>query len=915
VSEVLRRPGFFPQSIRLFKALHKRCLSFETAPKQSKHNNALIKTARFSIDSLESRQLLSAPPLPTIGTGTWNVVTNFGAVGDGATDCTTAIQNALNASNNSPSGATHGGTVTLPAGPGGTTAVYLCGPLNFFSNTKLLIQPGAILRMEPYGSSYFPVGVPSGSTPDPRAYPQFIDAESQHDIEISGGAPIDSNTIGSGASAGIIDGQGAAWWSAFDNKQIANRPIMIYLHKCTTIEIDGIKLMNPPAAHISFKDGDNNATVQNMTIATTVPSHNTDGMDISGQHILITNCDISDGDDNIALGGSVAFSSDVTVTNSIMRAGHGLTIGSITKGGGQGINGFTVSNIQFFGTDAGIRIKSDRGNGGTVQNLSYTNLTMTGVSVPINISAYYPDNTRPSPPANDAAQSVASTPVFKNITISNLTATSSGSIGIVWGLPEAPVQNITFNNVNISTSSTSSTAGLQVYHVQNMQWTGSSSITVGSSTLIPLKTYDQSITLPNGWINQDVGAPMAATAPAAGSSFAPTSTAWTMQGVGTDILATSDQFNFSSLATTGNALVTTKISSLTNAGTAGKAGVMIRDGTAANSIFAAVVELPTKQVEFIYRNAVGATSIVTAAVGDTTNAKFVKLGNTFTPWYSTDGTTWTAAASPVTIAMSTSTRAGIFVTSASATAASTASFSGWNVVNDNTAPSITAQNYLYSTALNKLSFTFSEDVSATLSTSSLNVVTSPGGTPITVTALTYTPGTNVATFTLATPLADSNYTATLTGSTTTDPVGNSLAGGNATLSFFVLPGDVNRDGTVNLLDLNAIATNFGASGASATFANGNVDFNGTVDVGDFNTLAAQFGSQIANPASAQPRAAQIANPAPSQPLVAPSKPLESPSAPSSPLDLFSSTPIQSSVNLADQTPDPLALAGNAAQTL
>jgi polygalacturonase len=807
------------------------------------------RSVQYGLDLLESRLVLSAPPLPTIGTGSWNVVTNFGAVGDGTTDNTAAIQNALNASKNSPLGSTHGGTVIIPAGPGGASATYLCGPLFIYSNTKLLIQPGVTLLMEPYGSTYFPTGVPSGSTPDPRVYPNFIEADSQSNIEISGGGAIDSNTIGAGATHGIIDCQGGPWWTAFDNKQIANRPIMLYLVTCTTVEVDGIQLTNSPAGHLVFKNGVTNATVQNMTIATTVPSHNTDGIDVSGTHILITNDDISDGDDNIAVGGSVAASSDVTVTNSIMRAGHGLSIGSITKGGTQGINGFNVSNIQFFGTDAGIRIKSDRGNGGTVQNLNYSNLTMTGVSVPINISAYYPDSTRPSPPANDAAQPIttnpsSNTPIFKNITISNLTATNSGSVGIVWGLPEAPVQNITFNNVNISTSSTSSTAGLQVYHVQNMVWTGNSSITVGSSTVIPLKTYDQSITLPNGWINQDVGAPMATTAPAAGSSFAPTSTAWTMQGVGTDIIGASDQFNLSSLAITGNALVTTKISSFSNAGTDGKAGVMIRDGTAANAMFAAVVELPNKQVEFIYRNAVGATSVVSSAVGDTSNAKFVKLnrvGNTFTPWYSTDGTTWTAVAAPATIAMSASTRAGMFVTSASATGASTASFSGWNVVNDNTPPSISGQSYLFPSALNKLGFMFSEDVSASLSAGSLNVVTSPGGSPINVTGMSYNSGTNTATFTLATPLADGNYLATLSGTTTTDPVGNPLAGGNAQLPFFVLQGDINRDGKVNAIDFNILATNFGSSGG---FSSGDLDYSGAINTSDFAILAAHFGSTV-----------------------------------------------------------------------
>ncbi|THU38182.1 hypothetical protein FAM09_16000 [Niastella caeni] len=43
--------------------------------------------------------------------------------------------------------------------------------------------------------------------------------------------------------------------------------------------------------------------------------------------------------------------------------------------------------------DNGIRMKTNRTRGGTVQYLTYSNLTMTNVSTPITLLEFYPDNT------------------------------------------------------------------------------------------------------------------------------------------------------------------------------------------------------------------------------------------------------------------------------------------------------------------------------------------------------------------------------------------------------------------------------------------------------------------------------------------------------------------------------------------
>jgi hypothetical protein len=55
-----------------------------------------------------------------------------------------------------------------------------------------------------------------------------------------------------------------------------------------------------------------------------------------------------------------------------------------------------------------------------------------------------------------------------------------------------------------------------------------------------------------------------------------------------------------------------------------------------------------------------------------------------------------------------------------------------------------------------------------------------------------------------------------------------------------LAGDANSDGVVNLLDLNALASNFGQS--SQSFADGDFSGDGIVNIADFNALAQNFGS-------------------------------------------------------------------------
>jgi hypothetical protein len=390
--------------------------------------------------------VLAAPVLPSINTNNVFNATNapFGAIGDGVTTNTAAIQNALNAA----ARAAGGGTVEIPAG------VFLCGPLNFSNYVNLQLDAGAVLRLLPLDQ--YPGGAIS---PAP-----FVSATGLHDLEVSG--------------AGAIDGQGAPWWPGYKTN---SRPTIINFSKCSKVLIQGITISNPPVNHIAVK-GNNagNVTIQGITelappsSAPLGPSHNTDGIDLAETNALIQNCVISTGDDNIAIGSSAGLSRDILVTNCVFGSGHGVSLGSYTS---SGISNLTVINCVFTNTDNGIRMKSDNDRGGVAQNLSYLNLNMTNVLMPFVIYSYY-NNTTYSPKSITAAQAASvgaatvtsATPIWRNVLISNVTATAASGYpaGTIWARVEMPATNFVFDHVTVTASK-----GFNVFSGYGMQFVDS----------------------------------------------------------------------------------------------------------------------------------------------------------------------------------------------------------------------------------------------------------------------------------------------------------------------------------------------------------------------------------------------------------------------------------------------------------
>jgi hypothetical protein len=395
-------------------------------------------------------------------------VTDYGTAGDGRTLDTEAIQRAIDAASG------HGGGVVVV--PPGT---YLSGAIFLKSNVELRLEKGAVIRAIQDDAAfpdiwtrvagiemYWPAGL--------------INIYGQENVRITG--------------KGTIDGNGKYWWDKFwgdpprsggmwtrynelgirwavdydckrvralvvyDSKDVLLRDFTIErsgfwtvtLTYCERVHVDGIVVRNNIGGYGPSSDG-----------------INTD----SSRDILVEHCDIDCNDDNLCVkSGRDADglrvnrpAENIVYRNSITRAGHGLfTLGSETSGGMRNIE---VYGLRGVGTNTGIRFKSARVRGGTIEHIWFHDIEMEGVTTPIHFELdWYPSYSYPEIPASFPADAIPehwltlTTPVtppergipqFQDIRISRVTATGAGVGFHVNAFPEKPISRVHLEQVHL----------------------------------------------------------------------------------------------------------------------------------------------------------------------------------------------------------------------------------------------------------------------------------------------------------------------------------------------------------------------------------------------------------------------------------------------------------------------------------
>ena len=185
-----------------------------------------------------------------------------------------------------------------------------------------------------------------------------------------------------GWGSGVIDGRGQVWWELF-KKTGTDWPYLCILDSCEEVTIRNVSLQNSPMFHLVPRSS-KNVLVDSVTINAPSDSPNTDGIDPSdSENVTITHCNISTGDDNVAVKGGCK---GILVENCYFAYGQGCSIGSIRDNGVQDV---MLRNISFVGTENGARIKTWQGGTALVQNISYVELRMERVGLPIKINMYY----------------------------------------------------------------------------------------------------------------------------------------------------------------------------------------------------------------------------------------------------------------------------------------------------------------------------------------------------------------------------------------------------------------------------------------------------------------------------------------------------------------------------------------------
>ena len=400
-------------------------------------------------------------------------LSDFGAVGDGQTDCTMAFAEAMKHLKKQG-----GGHLVVPDGE------WLTGPIKLESNVDLHLSDNAVIRFSTNKELYV------------QASDSLRDGSKKCNALIRGSKLENVGITG----RGTIDGQGIYWrpvkqkkvtqdvwdevnamggtlkpddkkhfiWYPFNLnkdlnipniasdpiKQEKMRPHLVNITDSKNVLVENVHLLNSPKFHL-VPTRVQNLIIDGVNIRCPHWAQNGDAMDPGNiQVALIVNCNISCGDDGICMKGGVGEKGvaagpqrDFLICNdTVYRAHGGFVIGSEFSGGMQRL---VVKDCRFEGTDIGCRFKSAPGRGGWCEDIYCYNIIMKDiVESAFLISSGYADKGA-GVSATDSDNKNAFFPDWSNITFRNITCIGSKQAVDIQGLKGKPVHNILFDQVTI----------------------------------------------------------------------------------------------------------------------------------------------------------------------------------------------------------------------------------------------------------------------------------------------------------------------------------------------------------------------------------------------------------------------------------------------------------------------------------
>jgi exo-poly-alpha-galacturonosidase len=427
--------------------------------------SCLIAATAFVVACFTSsnRVVAAEPPAPAKRF----VITAFGAVGDGKTLNTKAIQGAIDRCSTNG-----GGVLVVPQG------TFITGSIFLKQGVNLCVEKGGVLKGSQNTNDYpwIDTRIAGLEMKWPAA---LVNADGVTNLQLTG--------------EGTIDGSGERWWIEYwdarrretndiDPHFKVGRPRLVHIIRSGNVLVRDLLLKDSAFwnLQLTYCDG---VEVRNLTIRAPhapVKAASSDGIDIdSTRNVLITGCDIECDDDAICLkAGRDADGLRVNrpTENVAIRdchAGHaaGLVVfGSETAGG--------IRNVKIYNCRADngcaevVRFKTRMGRGGVVEDVLYENIEADGARqvFSFNMDAFsttwLPEEFRtPVPPETG-------TPTFRNITVRNLKARNCASAGRLVGLPESPLRDITLENVDIQAEKAFTIRNALGLHFNNVKING-----------------------------------------------------------------------------------------------------------------------------------------------------------------------------------------------------------------------------------------------------------------------------------------------------------------------------------------------------------------------------------------------------------------------------------------------------------